>query len=149
MFYNYKPSAHRGYLFDTTEPLFPFGFGLSYTNFEIGAPRLSSTSIPASGQVTVSVDIRNTGQRAGEDVVQLYIRDQVSSVTRPVKELKGFQRVSLKPGEQKTLTFTLGPKALGFWNEQMKRVVEPGAFDIMAGDNSAALKTTILNVMPS
>jgi beta-glucosidase len=149
MFYNYKPSAHRGYLFDTTEPLFPFGYGLSYTSFEIGAPRLSSPSIPASGQVTVSVDIRNTGARAGEDVVQLYIRDQVSSVTRPVKELKGFQRVSLKPGELKTVTFTLGPQALGFWNEQMKRVVEPGAFDIMAGDNSVALKTIILNVTPS
>ena len=143
MFYNYKPSAHRGYLFDTTEPLFPFGFGLSYTSFEIGAPRLSSPSIPAGGQVTVSVDVRNTGQRAGEDVVQLYIRDQVSSVTRPVKELKGFQRVSLKPGEQKTLTFTLGPQALGFWNEQMKRVVEPGAFDIMSGDNSVTLKTRL------
>jgi beta-glucosidase len=149
MFYNYKPSAHRGYLFDTTEPLFPFGFGLSYTSFDIGAPRLSSPSIPASGQVTVSVDIRNTGARAGEDVVQLYIRDEVSSVTRPVKELKGFERVSLKPGEQKTVTFTLGSQALGFWNEQMKRVVEPGAFDIMAGDNSVALKTTILNVTPS
>jgi beta-glucosidase len=149
MFYNYKPSAHRGYLFDTTEPLFPFGYGLSYTSFDVGVPRLSSPSIPVNGEVTVSVDIRNTGARAGEDVVQLYIRDEVSSVTRPVKELKGFQRVSLKPGEQKTVTFTLGPKALGFWNEQMKRVVEPGAFDIMAGDNSVALKTTILNVTPS
>ncbi|HEX4105845.1 MAG TPA: glycoside hydrolase family 3 N-terminal domain-containing protein [Rhizomicrobium sp.] len=149
MFYNYKPSAHRGYLFDTTEPLFPFGYGLSYTSFDVGVPRLSSPSIPVNGEVTVSVDIRNTGARAGEDVVQLYIRDEVSSVTRPVKELKGFQRVSLKPGEQKTVTFTLGPKALGFWNEQMKRVVEPGAFDIMAGDNSVALKTAILNVTPS
>jgi beta-glucosidase len=149
MFYNYKPSAHRGYLFDTTEPLFPFGFGLSYTSFEIGAPRLSSPSIPKNGTVTVSVDIRNSGARAGEDVVQLYIHDQVSSVTRPIKELKGFQRVSLKPGEQKTVTFTLGPQALSFWNEQMKRVVEPGAFDIMSGDNSVALKTTILNVTPS
>jgi len=149
IFYNYKPSAHRGYLFDTTEPLFPFGYGLSYTSFEIGAPRVSSPSMPANGQVTVSVDIRNTGARAGEDVVQLYIRDEVSSVTRPVKELKGFQRVSLKPGEQKTVTFTLGPQALGFWNEQMKRVVELGAFDIMSGDNSVALKTIILNVTPS
>ncbi|HUO01145.1 MAG TPA: glycoside hydrolase family 3 N-terminal domain-containing protein [Rhizomicrobium sp.] len=149
MFYNYKPSAHRGYLFDTTEPLFLFGYGLSYTTFDVGAPRLSASSIPLNGQVTVSVDIRNTGARAGDDVVQLYIRDEVSSVTRPIKELKGFQRVSLRPGEQKTVTFTLGPEALGFWNEQMKRVVEPGAFDIMAGDNSVALKTTILNVTPS
>ncbi|HEY5347233.1 MAG TPA: fibronectin type III-like domain-contianing protein, partial [Rhizomicrobium sp.] len=82
----------------------------------------------------------------GDDVVQLYIRDEVSSVTRPVKELKGFQRVSLKPGESRTVTFKLGPEALGFYNVQMKRVVEPGLFDIMSGDNSVDLKTTKLTV---
>ncbi len=78
--------------------------------------------------------------------MQLYIHQQVSSVTRPVKELKGFERVSLKPGEQKTLTFKLGPEALRFWNIDMKRIVEPGAFDIMSGTNSADLKTTVLTV---
>jgi beta-glucosidase len=146
MFYNFKPSAHRGYLFDAATPLFPFGYGLSYTNFEIGAPRLSAPDIAPGESVTVQVDVRNSGARAGDAVVQLYIRDKVSSVTRPVKELKGFRRVSLNPGETRTASFTLGPRELGFWNEQMKRVVEPGEFEIMAGDSSVNLKTTLLNV---
>jgi beta-glucosidase len=146
IFYDQKPSAHRDYLFSSTEPLFPFGYGLSYTTFDVSAPRLSSAGIAPDGTVDVSVDIRNTGKRAGADVVQLYIRDEVSSVTRPVKELKGFERVMLAPGESRTVHFKLGPQALGFWNEQMKRVVEPGLFDIMSGDNSVDLKTTKLLV---
>ena len=99
MFYNVKPSARRGYLFDTTEPLFPFGYGLSYTRFELGAPQLSQARIARNGTVEVSVEVRNAGVRAGDEVVQLYVRDKVSSVTRPLKELKGFQRVTLAPGE--------------------------------------------------
>ena len=146
MFYNYKPAAHRGYLFDTTAPLFPFGYGLSYTSFDISAPRLSAQTIKPDGSVDVSVDVKNTGSRAGDEVVQLYIHQQVSSVTRPVKELKGFQRVTLQPGESRTLTFTLTPRALQFWNLDMKRVVEPGAFDIMVGPDSVDLKTAVLNV---
>jgi beta-glucosidase len=146
MFYNYKPSAHRGYLFDTTAPLFPFGFGLSYTTFDVSAPRLSAQTIKPDGSVTVSVEVKNTGTRAGDDVVQLYLHQQVASVTRPVKELKGFQRVTLAPGEQKTVTFTVGPHELRMYNQQMQRVVEPGAFDIMSGDSSAVLKTTVLTV---
>jgi beta-glucosidase len=146
MFYNYKPSAHRGYLFDTTEPLFPFGFGLSYTTFDIGAPRLSSTSIKPDGSVTVTTEVRNTGNRAGDEVVQLYIRDEVSSVTRPIKELKGFRRVTLTPGEAKTVSFELDSRALQFWNADMHRVVEPGTFSIMVGPNSADLKKTVLTV---
>jgi beta-glucosidase len=146
MFYNAKPSARRGYLFDTTQPLFPFGFGLSYTSFEIGAPRLSAPAIAANGSVTVEVDVRNSGARAGDTVVQLYIRDRVSSVTRPVKELKGFQRVSLQPGESRIARFTLTPRELGFWNGQMRFVVEPGEFDVMAGESSAAVKSTVLTV---
>jgi beta-glucosidase len=146
MFYNYKPSAHRGYLFDTTAPLFPFGFGLSYTTFDVSAPRLSASTIKPNGTVTVSVDVKNTGTRAGDEVVQLYLHQQVASVTRPVKELKGFQRVTLAPGEQKTVTFSVGPHELRMYNQQMQRVVEPGAFDIMSGDNSAVLKTTVLTV---
>jgi beta-glucosidase len=146
IFYNRKPSARRGYLFDTTEPLFPFGWGLSYTSFDIGAPRLSAATIKPDGSVEVSVDVKNTGARAGDEVVQLYIRDDVSSVTRPVKELKGFRRVTLRPGEAQTVRFTLTPRALGFWNAQMKRVVEPGTFTIMAGPNSVALKSTTLTV---
>jgi beta-glucosidase len=146
MFYNRKPSARRGYLFDTTEPLFPFGFGLSYTSFDIGAPRLSSPSIKTDGSVTVTCDVKNTGSRAGDEVVQLYIRDEVSSVTRPIEELKGFQRVSLKPGESKTVSFEITPRSLQFWNAEMRRVVEPGAFTIMTGSDSVHLQKAQLTV---
>ena len=146
MFYDYKPSAHRGYLFDTTKPLFPFGYGLSYTTFDLSDPRLSTPSIKTDGSVTVSVDVKNTGTRAGDEVVQLYLHQQVSSVTRPVKELKGFQRVTLAPGESRTVTFTVGPHELRMFNQDMKRVVEPGLFDIMTGPNSVELKTVVLNV---
>jgi beta-glucosidase len=146
MFYNHKPSARRGYLFDTTEPLFPFGFGLSYTHFDIGDPRLSAPSIKKDGSVTVTVDVRNTGTRAGDEVVQLYVHDEVSSVTRPVKELKGFQRVSLKAGEARTVSFEIGPRALQFWNADMQRVVEPGSFSILVGPNSVDLKRAVLTV---
>src|SRR5690606_30612146 len=96
-FYNHKPSARRGYLFADASPLFPFGFGLSYTTFAISAPRLSTPRIGVAGTVTVEVDVRNTGQRAGDEVVQLYVHDQVASVTRAVKELKAFERVTLQP----------------------------------------------------
>ncbi len=146
MFYNRKPSARRGYLFDTTEPLFPFGFGLSYTTFEISAPRLAASRIGADDSVEVSVNVRNTGQRAGDEVVQLYIRDTVSSVTRPVIELKGFQRLTLAPGEMKTAVFKVGPEALSFWDANMKRTVEPGEFEILVGPNSVDLKSTVLTV---
>jgi beta-glucosidase len=146
MFYNHKPSARRGYLFDSTEPLFPFGFGLSYTHFDVGDPQLSSPSIKKDGSVTVTVDVRNTGARAGDEVVQLYVHDEVSSVTRPVKELKGFQRVSLRAGEVKTVSFEIGPRALRFWNADMQRVVEPGSFSILVGPNSVDLKRAVLTV---
>jgi beta-glucosidase len=148
VFYNAKPSARRGYLFDTTAPLYPFGFGLSYTSFALSAPRLSATTIGRGGQTTVSVDVRNTGARAGDEVVQLYIHQKVSSVTRPIKLLKGFERITLQPGETRTVTFAVGPEALQMWNDQMHRVVEPGAFDIMTGDNSVDLKSTTLTVAP-
>jgi beta-glucosidase len=146
MYYNQKPTAHRGYLFDTTEPLFPFGFGLSYTTFDISAPHLSATQVKAGDSVTVSVDVRNTGKVAGDEVVQLYLHDVVSSVTRPIKELKGFKRVTLAPGESKTVQFTLDREAFALWNQEMKRVVEPGAFEIMVGPNSVDLKTTTLDI---
>jgi beta-glucosidase len=146
MFYNYKPSAHRGYLFGDATPLFPFGYGLSYTKFSVGAPQLSSPTIRPDGTVEVKVDVRNTGARAGDEVVQIYVHDLVSSVTRPVKELKAFRRVTLQPGEAKTLSFTLDHRAFELWNLDMKRVVEPGQFDIMAGPNSVDLKTATLTV---
>ena len=146
MFYNFKPSARRGYLFDTTAPLYPFGFGLSYTTFEIGAPALSSDHIGVDGSVMVSVRVRNTGSRAGDETVQLYVHQLVASVTRPIKELKAFERISLAAGEAKTVTFTLTPEAFRMWNIDMRRVVEPGAFEVMTGPNSVDLKTTVLHI---
>ncbi|GAB4523426.1 MAG: glycoside hydrolase family 3 N-terminal domain-containing protein [Amphiplicatus sp.] len=144
--YNHKPSALRGYLFDTTEPLFPFGYGLSYTTFEISEPRLTASEIDADGETEVVVAVTNAGDRAGDEVVQLYIRDRVSSVTRPVKELRGFRRITLQPGETKEVRFVIGPEHLRFWNKDMKRIVEPGEFEIMVGPNSQDLKTAVLTV---
>ena len=118
-------------------PLFPFGFGLSYTTFKISNLQLSAPRIGVNGKVTVSVEVENTGRRAGDEVVQLYIRDPVASMTRPVKELKGFQRVSLQAGEKRRVEFVLGPEHLGFWNREMRYVVEPGEFRVMVGANSA------------
>jgi beta-glucosidase len=145
-FYNVKPSARRGYLFDTVAPLFPFGYGLSYTSFEVGAPQLSSDRIGVDGSVTVTVPVRNTGSRAGDETVQVYVHQQVSSVTRPIKELKAFKRVTLAPGESKSLSFVLTPASFRLWNIAMQRVVEPGAFDIMAGPDSVDLKSAVLHI---
>src|SRR5207247_2920681 len=117
-------------------PLFPFGFGLSYTQFKISNPQVSAQQIRLDGSIKVSVEVQNVGQRAGDEVVQLYIRDVAASVTRPVKELKGFQRVTLQPGEKRRVEFTLGPQELGFHNREMKFVVEPGQFKIMVGSSS-------------
>jgi beta-glucosidase len=127
-------------------PLFPFGYGLSYTTFKIGKPQLSAPSIVATGKLTVSVEVENTGRRAGDEVVQLYIRDLVASMTRPVKELKGFQRVSLQPGEKRRVEFVLGPEQLGFWNREMRYVVEPGEFQVMVGANSVDVLEAKFNV---
>lgn len=144
--YNHKPSALRGYLFDTTKPLYPFGFGLSYTNFDIGTPTLSSPSIARDGSVNVSVSVKNTGERSGDEVVQLYLRDKVSSVSRPVKELRGFERVKLDAGQSTMVTFTLDSEDFRFWDKNMKRTVEAGEFDIMVGPNSVDLKKVVLTV---
>jgi beta-glucosidase len=146
-YYNYKPSARRGYLFASVLPLFAFGQGLSYTTFKYDNLKLSEPSIGVNGRTTVSVEVTNTGKMAGDEVVQLYIHDLVSSATRPVKELKGFQRIHLEPGQTQTVGFSLGPEALAFWNEDMKHVVEPGAFDVMVGPNSVDLKSVRLEVV--
>lgn len=145
-YYNRKPSARRGYLFDDQSPLFPFGFGLSYTRFEIGAPQLSKTDIAVGDPFDVSVTVENTGERSGDEVVQLYIRDRIASVTQPVKQLRGFERVTLQPGERSRITFTLDAEDLSLWNRSMERVVEPGEFEIMVGANSEQLKTATLTV---
>ena len=135
-FYNYKPSARRGYLFDDVSPLYPFGFGLSYTKFDFKYVRLEQKSIRTDGSTRVLVEVTNTGKRRGAEVVQMYIRDLVSSVTRPVKELKGFQKISLQPGETQTVALDLTPESLAFWDVKMKYTVEPGEFEIMVGNSS-------------
>jgi beta-glucosidase len=127
-------------------PLYSFGFGLSYTTFVFGAPRLEQATIGRDASTHMLVDVTNTGSRAGDEVVQLYIRDLVSSVTRPVKELKGFERITLQPGEKRTVALKITPDRLAFWNIDKRRVVEPGEFAIMVGPNSVDLQTVTLTV---
>lgn len=146
LFYNHKPTAGRGYLFDTTEPLYPFGFGLSYSTFEFGKPVLAAASVKAGTPVTVTVPVRNTGKVAGDEVIQVYIRDSLSSVTRPVKELAGFKRVSIAPGKTQSVAVTINPDAFALWDRDMKRVVEPGEFEIMVGPNSRDVTSVTLTI---
>ena len=146
IYYNRKPTARRGYLFDVTTPLYPFGYGLSYTSFEVSAPRFAQASVRMGEVVRLTVDVANTGQRTGDEVVQLYVRDDEASVTRPLLELKRFQRVTLKPGERRSVTFDLKPDDLAFWDLKMKKIVEPGTFTISAGPNSVNLKSATLTV---
>jgi len=135
-YYNHKPSSRRGYLFDDVSPLYAFGYGLSYTSFELSNVRLSKTKIKRDGTTQVSVDVRNTGSRPGSEVVQLYIRDCFSSVTRPVKELKAFRKLWLEPGESQTVQFEIGFDQLAFYGIDMKFSVEPGDFQLMVGSSS-------------
>jgi len=145
MYYNHKPTGRppepgnkysSKYLDEPWTPLYPFGYGLSYTKFDLRDLRLSTTEILPNGRLTVSVDVANVGSRAGDEVVQLYLRDVASSVTRPVQELKGFKRVRLEPGRSQRVEFILGPDELGLYDEQMRWVVEPGAFRITVATNS-------------
>ena len=145
-YYNHKPTARRGYAFADASPLYAFGEGMSYTAFDISEPILSSSIMGIDEETSVSVEITNTGMMAGEEVVQLYIRDKVSSVTRNVKDLKGFKRVSLAPGETKTVTLPIRKESLWFYNLDMERVVEPGEFDIMVGNSSQNVKSVTLTV---
>ncbi len=148
-FYNHKPSARRGYLFDDVSPLYAFGYGLSYTSFAIANVRLNSTKIRRDGSTQVLADVTNTGTRAGSEVVQMYIRDRVSSVTRPIKELKAFRKILLQPGETQSVAFDIAPAQLAFYDIHMKHVVEPGEFEIMVGNSSrdADLQKVVLRVM--
>ena len=146
-YYNHKPSVRRGYLWAEKTPLFPFGHGLSYTTFAYSNLQVTPAAIKPDGKVTVQVDVRNTGTRSGDEVVQLYIHDVLTErVTRPVKELKGFQRITLQPGERRTVAFSLCADDLAFLNESMQRVVEPGAFEIMLGGSSVDVQTIMLEV---
>lgn len=145
-YYNHKPTARRGYLFDDAAPLFPFGHGLSYTRFEIGTPVLSAPRIAPDGELRVEVEVANVGDRAGDEVVQLYIRRRSASVTQPVLELKGFARVTLASGERQRVRFTLGPKTFRLWNRELREAVETGEVEILAGPSSAMLKGAVLTI---
>jgi beta-glucosidase len=154
IYYNHKSTGRpptdqkytSKYLDVPVTPLYPFGYGLSYTQFKFGQLQLSARSIPPDGQLTVSVEVENTGKRAGDEVVQLYIRDQAATVTRPVLELRGFERITLKPGEKRRVQFTLKPEHLGFYNRDLRFIVEPGEFKVFVGPNSVELQETSFEV---
>jgi len=141
LYYDHKPTG-RGddYVDETGMPLFPFGFGLSYTTFEYSNLVIEPAEMPATGTATIHCTVKNTGRRAGDEVAQLYVHDVLASVARPVLELKGFERVALQPGEQRTLIFTVGPDALRMLDANMKWVVEPGAFRVLIGASSRDIR---------
>ena len=148
MFYNHKHSMYfRDYAMQTNKPLYSFGFGLSYTKFDISTPKLNSSKFK-KGILSVSVNVKNIGEISGDEIVQLYISDKYSSITRPVKELKAYQRVSLKPGESKEIVFELNKSAFAYYDSEMNYVVEAGDFDILVGNSSRDedLKNTNFNI---
>jgi beta-xylosidase len=146
-FYDHKPSANRTYAFSTRKPLFPFGYGLSYTTFRFGQPRIEPARIAVGGRATVTVDVTNTGSREGDEVVQLYVHQRVASVTQPVMALKGFRRVTLKPGETRAVSLPISPESLSILNLDMHEVVEPGLFDVTVGPSSAETQAVALTVV--
>lgn len=139
-FYNHKPSSKHNYVDLPNTPLYPFGFGLSYTTFEYSGIQIAPVTMPVNGTATVKISVKNTGSVEGTEVVQMYVRDEVGSVSTPVKSLKGFTRVTLQPGEIKEVSFEVGSEALWLWNRDMKRVVEPGDFKIMIGSSSEDIR---------
>ena len=150
MIYNHKPSQYfHKYAFEKNKPLYEFGYGLSYTKFKYSKPKLLNTSFDDDSIIKVQVDVTNIGEMDGDEVVQLYIRDKVSSVTRPVKELKGYKRTHLKVGETKNVIFEITPESLAFYDIDMNYVVEPGTFNIMTGSSShfKSLKTVELTIL--
>jgi beta-glucosidase len=135
--YNHKPSQYTHEFVDSkSAPLYPFGFGLSYSTYQYDNLKLNTKNIKTGESLTVSIDVTNTSKIDGDEVVQLYLRDKVSSVTRPVKELKGFQKISLKAGEKKTVNFEVNGEMMKFYNREMKRIIEPGEFIVMVGKSS-------------
>jgi beta-glucosidase len=141
LYYDHKPTG-RGddYLDLTGQPLFPFGFGLSYTTFEYSALAIEPAVIAPTGSATVRCHVKNTGTRGGDEVVQLYVHDVLASVARPVMQLEGFQRVHLEPGEAKELVFTLSRDQLQMLDRDMHWVVEPGVFRVMIGASSKDIR---------
>jgi beta-glucosidase len=146
-FYNHKPSRNRSYLFSGRDVLFPFGFGLSYTQFHFDNLRVEPQTVGPAGTAKVSIDVTNAGSREGDEVAQLYIHQRVASITRPVEQLRGFKRVTLKPGEKITVEFEVGPDDLSLLDVNMNRVVELGTFDLMVGANSAQTSSVPLQVV--
>ncbi len=122
----------------------PFGFGLSYTTFEYSLPKLSSSKMKSNETVQLSVTVKNTGKVAGQEVVQMYIRDMVAQISRPLKELKGFKKINLQPGESREVTFDIDVDLLKYYTENMEHRADPGEFHIMVGPNSMDLKSEIL-----
>lgn len=160
LYYNHQPTGRpvpegtkefrkyqSNYLDVRNDPLYPFGYGLSYTTFSYSDLQLSATEMSPTGSVEASVTVTNTGNVDATEIVQLYIRDLVASVSRPVKELKGFERITLKAGESRKVTFAITPETLKFYNYDLKYVLEPGDFNIMVGPNSRDLKTAKLTVL--
>jgi beta-glucosidase len=145
-YYYHKPSARRGYQFEDISPLYPFGYGMSYTTFAYKNLKINQSTITKTGTADVSVDVTNTGTRAGDEIVQLYIRDVVSTLTRPVKELKDYKRISLAAGETKTVTFKITPDKLKYLDMNMKEIVEEGDFEIMVGPSSVTNEKVTLTV---
>jgi beta-glucosidase len=145
-FYNHKPSANVDYAFGTRQPLFAFGYGLSYTTFSFDNLRVEPARIYPGGTAKVSVEITNTGKREGDEVAELYEHPAVSSVTQPVMQLKGFERITLKPGEKRTVSFTVTPEMLSILNLDMHRAVEAGVFELMVGPGSNKTSTVRLTV---
>ena len=146
-FYYQQPTGKfRNYVASNSTPLFPFGHGLSYTRFEISDPKISASEIPMNETVTVTTSVKNTGDRAGQEVVQLYIRDLIASRVRPVKLMRGFKKVALDAGESEMVEFTLGPEDFGFYDADGKLVIEPGEHQIMVGGDSENLKTSTITL---
>ena len=136
-----KPNKYTSRYFDQANgPLYPFGYGLSFTTFSVSDVKMSAPTMPRDGSVTASVQVTNTGKREGATVIQLYLQDVTASMSRPVKMLRGFKKVNLKPGETQTVSFPIDVEALKFWNQQMKYVAEPGKFNVFIGVDSARVK---------
>jgi len=136
-----KPNKYTSRYFDEANgPLYPFGYGLSYTTFTVSDVKMSAPSMTRDGKVEASVEVKNTGDREGETVVQMYLQDVTASMSRPVKELKGFKKVMLKPGETQTVSFPIDIEGLKFWNAEMRYDAEPGKFNVFVGLDSARVK---------
>lgn len=161
LYYNHLPTGRpvpdgtkdfrkyaSNYLDVRNDALYPFGYGLSYTTFNYGDIHLSSDKMASDGSIKASITVKNSGSRDGDEIVQLYIHDQVAGISRPVKELKGFQRVHLTAGESKEITFDITPDLLKYYNYNLDNVLEPGTFDLMIGPNSSTLKSVTFTVMP-